>query len=138
MKYEIYGNNWEKIIKDNKELNIFNKEFIGLSYSKKIASSKIALIFLSKTNKDVYTRRCFEIPACKTLMLMEENNQIKKIFKENKEIFFWNNTNKKFIQVLQKILNIKYYNKIVERSFDKVLKKHNEIIRAKEIDKWLT
>jgi len=138
VKYEIYGNNWEKIIKDNKELNIFNKEFIGLSYSKKIASSKIALIFLSKTNKDVYTRRCFEIPACKTLMLMEENNQIKKIFKENKEIFFWNNTNKKFIQVLQKILNIKYYNKIVERSFDKVLKKHNEIIRAKEIDKWLT
>ncbi len=44
---------------------------------------------MSKRNNDEYTRRCFEIPACGTMMLSEETATLKVLYLEDEEIVFF-------------------------------------------------
>ena len=62
----------------------------GTEYNKLLNDAKIALVFLSKTNSDTYTRRCFEIPATKTLMLSEYTDDLNSMFKADKEAIYFN------------------------------------------------
>ena len=61
----------------------------GHDYSRTLCSSRIALSFLSKLNRDTYTRRCFEIPATRTLLLSEYSTDLTDMFKEGKEAEFF-------------------------------------------------
>lgn len=54
----------------------------GDDYIKALCGSKIALCFLSKLNADTYTRRCFEIPATRTMMISERTADLSNIFPE--------------------------------------------------------
>ncbi len=54
----------------------------GEDYCRAIASAKVALCFLSKLNRDTYTRRCFEIPAAGTLLLSEYSEDLASLFAE--------------------------------------------------------
>ena len=40
-------------------------------------------------NNDKYTRRCFEIPACGTMMLAQKTNELKSLYKEGTEAAFF-------------------------------------------------
>ena len=62
----------------------------GKEYNNLLNDAKIALVFLSKTNSDTYTRRCFEIPATKTLMLSEYTDDLNSMFKADKEAVYFN------------------------------------------------
>ena len=55
----------------------------GAEYNRKLNECQIALVFLSKLNHDTYTRRCFEIPAAKTLMLCEYTEDMDRMFPED-------------------------------------------------------
>lgn len=59
------------------------------AYVKALCGSKIALCFLSKLNRDTYTRRCFEIPATRTLMLSEYSDDLATLFAEGSEAEFF-------------------------------------------------
>lgn len=61
----------------------------GTDYVKAICGSEIALCFLSKLNNNPYTRRCFEIPACGTLLLSERTDEMKELFNEDKEAVYF-------------------------------------------------
>lgn len=61
----------------------------GEDYVRAICSSKVALCFLSKLNRDTYTRRCFEIPACKRVLLAERTADLKSMFIEDVEACFF-------------------------------------------------
>lgn len=52
----------------------------GVDYNYTINECKIAIVFLSKLNSDTYTRRCFEIPATRTLMLSEYSDDLNEMF----------------------------------------------------------
>lgn len=52
----------------------------GIEYNNTLNRCQIALVFLSKLNHDTYTRRCFEIPATKTLMLCEYTEDMDRMF----------------------------------------------------------
>lgn len=54
-------------------------------YNLALNSTKVALVFLSKLNEDTYTRRCFEITACGTLMLSEHSDDLASLFEAGKE-----------------------------------------------------
>jgi len=58
-------------------------------YTKALCGAKICLAFLSKHNRDTYTRRCFEIPACGKLMLAERTKDLTDFFKEDEEACFF-------------------------------------------------
>ncbi|MBI4964988.1 MAG: glycosyltransferase [Desulfomonile tiedjei] len=57
----------------------------GKDYNKAICGAKVALCFLSKLNRDTYTRRCFEIPASGTLLLTEYSDDLAGLFEFGKE-----------------------------------------------------
>jgi len=65
---------------------------VGDEYVKALCASKIAVVFLSKMNRDAYTRRCFEIPATGTAMLSTYTPELSLLFKENEEVVFFRNT----------------------------------------------
>lgn len=61
----------------------------GNDYVKAISGTKIGLCFLSKLNRDTYTRRCFEIPACGTSLFSEYSSDLASLFEEGLEIEFF-------------------------------------------------
>ncbi|MEI8087473.1 MAG: glycosyltransferase, partial [Paludibacter sp.] len=61
----------------------------GDNYCKALCGAKICLCFLSKLNRDTYTRRCFEIPACGKLMLAERTDNLMSFFKEDEEACYF-------------------------------------------------
>ncbi len=98
------GYDWDPVLKKSKFLNSHVPVNLVWSheYNKALCGAKIALCFLSKLNRDTYTRRCFEIPATRTLLLSEYSDDLAQIYKEDEEIVFFRN---KF-ELLDKI---KYY-----------------------------
>jgi len=58
-------------------------------YNKALCGTKIALAFLSKLNRDTYTRRSFEIPASGTMMLSEYTDDLATLFREGEEAEFF-------------------------------------------------
>lgn len=61
----------------------------GAEYGKALSGAKVCLCFLSKMNRDTYTRRCFEIPAYGKVMLAERTNDLMHFFKEDEEACFF-------------------------------------------------
>lgn len=61
----------------------------GDDYAKALCGAKVCLAFLSKLNRDTYTRRCFEIPACGRVMLAERTDDLLQMFKEDEEACFF-------------------------------------------------
>lgn len=73
---------------------------VGSAYAKAIAGSSVCLAFLSKQNRDTYTRRSFEIPACGGLMLSEMTPDLLSLYTEGIEALFFANTD----ELLEKAL----------------------------------
>lgn len=64
----------------------------GVDYRKALSGANICLCFLSKLNRDTYTRRCFEIPACGKVMLAERTDDLLNMFKEDEEACFFSSS----------------------------------------------
>ena len=94
---KVVGNNWEQ-----KKPYFLNHGVYGEEYYKLLSSSKICLAFYSKLNQDVYTRRCFEIPFCKSLLVAEKTKEIQDFFIDGYEAIFFKNKQ----QLLKKLLLI--------------------------------
>ena len=86
IKVKIFGPGWnvgplsKQYCYDKPILPIY-----GDDYFRAIKQSKICLAFLSKLNRDVYTRRNFEITAMGTLMLSERTKELTNKFKKKTE-----------------------------------------------------
>jgi len=107
---EVYGTGWT-----NSGYNWAKSESIRLlgaeEYTKILSSAKIALVFLSKINRDVWTRRCFEITACRTLMMAQRTSDLEKIWSDGVEAIFFDSKEdllRKTLDLLQK--NDEIYN----------------------------
>lgn len=61
----------------------------GEEYAKALCGAKMCLSLLSRLNRDTYTRRCFEIPACGCLLLSERTDDLRRMFRENEEAVFF-------------------------------------------------
>jgi len=60
-------------------------------YNRTLNRLKIALIFFSKINSDTYTRRCFEIPITKAVMLSEYTEDMNEMFPEGEAAVYFRN-----------------------------------------------
>lgn len=90
LRVRIFGNKYwhQKVIGLQSGLDGI-VEVHGDDYVKAICGSKLGLCFMSKLNRDTYTRRCFEITACGTLLLSERTDSLKKMFREDEEAVFF-------------------------------------------------
>jgi len=118
---KIFGFNWNK---DNffRSLNI--KPVMDDKYYKALNNSKIALCFLNQQVGDTYTTRSFEIPASGTLLLAEETEDHKNLFKENKEAIFFSNDNDLLKKINYYLINHKERKEIAKCGKDRI-KKYN-------------
>ena len=71
----------------------------------------MCLCFLSKLNRDTYTRRCFEIPACGKLLLSERTEDLMKMFTEDEEAVFFSTPE----ELVEKALWLSQHPEDVER-----------------------
>jgi len=85
------GYDWDPVIRKSPELQdqIPVHLLWGEDYNNALCSSKIALCFLSKLNRDTYTRRCFEIPATGTMMLAEYTEDLASMYREGEDAEFF-------------------------------------------------
>ena len=114
----IYGEQWEKLSK-NSILRKYIKSYKGIwmtEMAKAIQVSTITLGFLRKENRDEYTQRTFEIPACGGLLLGEETDFQKSILSENEEAFYFDINN---IDDLKNKINFILNNPIISQSVRK-------------------
>jgi len=99
----LYGTGWEKVAKryswaGGKKIRMTR----GNEYSRLLSQAKIGLVFLSRANRDVWTRRCFEIPACGTLMMAPRTGELEDLFADGREAVYYDSEE----DLLQKL---KYY-----------------------------
>ena len=64
----------------------------GDDYNQTINRTRILLVFFSKHNHDTYTRRCFEIPAAKSMMLSEYTDDMNRLFPMNECAVYFKNS----------------------------------------------
>lgn len=86
-KLKLFGPEWNSRLKDSPELKklLPVHSVLGKDYNKALCGAKVALCFLSKLNRDTYTRRCFEIPATGTMMISEYSDDLASLYKEGEE-----------------------------------------------------
>lgn len=113
---------WHRPINDSSLLKTLGpiKMAWGLDYNRALCGAKIALCFLSKLNRDTYTRRSFEIPATRTFMFSEHSDDIESIYIEGVEAEFFRNK-KEFIDKIKNYMNdVSSRNLISNKGFEKV------------------
>ena len=85
LPFELYGDaaNWSNSPLWPRLENVYYGPAVGEDYNKVLNRTQVALVFFSKANNDTYTRRCFELPATKTVMLSEYTEDMDKLWPAN-------------------------------------------------------
>jgi spore maturation protein CgeB len=65
------------------------KPVVSTDYRKVLAASKICLAFFSQANRDLYTRRVFEIPAVGGFLMAERTPVMQELYTEDKEAVYF-------------------------------------------------
>lgn len=136
----VYGPGWPRCLEFfpflNKQQPIISLS--GEEYNKALSGAKIALCFLSKLNRDTYTRRCFEIPATRTLMLSEYTDDLATLYKENDEIVFFRSKEDLLKKVDFYLKNESSRKKIADNGFSRVhTDQHDVVSRIKLVLEWI-
>lgn len=106
----------------------------GAEYNKMLNRVNIALIFFSKINKDTYTRRCFEIPRTKSVMLSEYSEDMNRLFPEGEYAFYFKNTEELVDKSRYLLSNPMLVELVAERAYNRIHEmKCSEIDRAHQI-----
>lgn len=110
----------------------------GEDYNKAICGAKVALCFLSKLNRDTYTRRCFEIPATKTLLLSEYSDDLAVLYQEGAEADFFR-SKIELVRKLQTYLSRDLQrHSIAQAGYQRVIADgHDVVSRMRQVLRWV-
>lgn len=89
-RYAIWGNLWDRVGRRS-PLRPFlrGRDVIMEDMAKAIGGAEISLGFLRKQNRDDYTQRTFEIPACGGLLVAERTERHRSFYREGVEAEFF-------------------------------------------------
>lgn len=133
---KLYGSGWNNAIKKSnsplKNLMPINP-VVGDEYRFAINGAKLCLCFLSKINNDKYTRRSFEIPAMKKILLSEYTDEMNSIFEQDIEAIYFNNKEELLSKIKVLINDKKLRTRIEKNAYRKSYEGGHDITsRAKE------
>ena len=93
----------------------------------------VLVTLFSKLNNDGYTRRCFEIPATKTPMLVRKTDEIISLFNQD-EIILFETKEELLNKIFYYLKNLKEAKIIGQKGYERNLKSKNEVKdRAEQI-----
>jgi len=124
------GYDWDPVLKKSKILHsLVPIQLVwGDQYNKALCGAKVALSFLSKLNRDTYTRRCFEIPATGTLLMSEYTEDLSSLFVEDIEAVFFKSKSE-FIDKLRRYLaDDPLRDRVAKAGYERVLKDHHDVV----------
>lgn len=135
IKLKIFGPGWQHVgVKNKWPEGFVNGPVYGEDYYAVVSKSFISLCFISKSVKDVYTRRVFEIPAMGSLLATHKTDYIMRNFVDGKNAVIYNSKEELYTKIIdllrspQKIkeITLEGYRKVVSGGF-------SEVDRAKQI-----
>ena len=104
-----------------------------LRYNQYLNRAKISIVFLSTLNNDTYTRRCFEIPAAKSMIFCQKTDDMCAMFKENEEAVYFS-TPDEFSAKVNFYLEKSRYEKIARAGNQRMIDDGHEVKdRCKQI-----
>jgi spore maturation protein CgeB len=134
------GYDWDPVLKKSPELkHLVPVQLVwGEDYNKALCGAKLALCFLSKLNRDTYTRRCFEIPATETLMISEFTDDLASLFKEGVEADFFSSKEELIEKVRLYLGNDQLRRNVASSGYRRVTEDgHNVVSRMKSVLEWV-
>lgn len=136
---DIFSDSWPRASKIRRRYGdrIFPAVY-GERYWSVLSSYKLALCFLSKLNKDVYTRRTFEVPAAGTCLVSEYTKEGCRLLEDGVEAIFFKGKNDLTTKVKGALSSEFMWKNIGIAGWRRVTKDgHSEMDRAKQIIKDL-
>jgi spore maturation protein CgeB len=110
----------------------------GDDYNKALCGAKVALCFLSKMNQDTYTRRCFEIPATKTMLLSEYSDDLTTLYREGVEAEFFKSRDELIAKLHRYVSDEALRRSVAEAGYRRVVADgHDVISRMRQVITWV-
>lgn len=134
------GYDWDPILMNSSELQhlVPVRLVWGEEYNKALCGAKVALCFLSKLNRDTYTRRCFEIPATGTLMLSEYTDDLAGLYKEGEEADFFRSMEELIEKLKMYCGDDKHRQTVAANGYKRVLSDgHDVVSRMRKVLEWV-
>jgi len=102
----LFGNGWPAaIVREIYNADVTVVPALGEDYVKALCGAKLCLSFLSRLNRDTYTRRSFEIPACGKVMVSERTGDLHALFREDEEAAYFSNVEEMLTIVRELLAN---------------------------------
>ena len=109
---------------------------MGDDYRKALCGAKIAACFFSRWNRDQYTRRSFEIPACGVFLLSERTPVMQELYEEGKEAEFFDSSEEFMDKVRFYLKNESARERIAAGGYRRVTTSGHDIYSR--LRQWLT
>jgi len=132
---KVYGTGWEKSSSYHQLVTLNGPiEPLYEDYNLALNSAKIAVVFLSKLNRDTYTRRCFEIPAAGALMLSEYTDDLNSMFEQGVDADYFDSANELIEKVSFYLNNDQALRDVSVKGNERLLRDgHEAMDRIKEV-----
>jgi spore maturation protein CgeB len=110
----------------------------GEDHNRALCGAKVALCFLSKLNRDTYTRRCFEIPATNTMLLSEYSEDLAAMFKQRVEADYFRSKQELCAKLREYVNNHELRTSIAQAGHQRAIADgHDVVSRMKQVLAWI-
>jgi spore maturation protein CgeB len=135
IELKLYGPEWDEIVLNNAKLkHLYPIEYLyGDEYNKALSGAKIALCIYSTLNRDVYTRRCFEIPATKTFMLAPRTQEMMEFFVDGSEAVYYDDKDDLIKKIKSYLANEDVRKKIANNGFKRCINSKYDVVGRAEV-----
>jgi spore maturation protein CgeB len=125
---KLYGTSWDKsplFSELVKYTGVINPAYDN--YNAVLNGARIALVFLSKLNNDTYTRRVFEIPAARTVMVSEYTQDMSSLFSDMEEIFYFSDKDECLGIINMLLSDSSIIESVVTKAYDRLMTDGHEV-----------
>ncbi len=130
----VFGSEWNRAPHREKLSAQDIRVLHGDDYVQALAGAKIGLVFLSHRNRDEYTIRCFEIPACGTMMMAPRTAVLQELYEEDREAVFFDGREELLDKIRFYLANDSARDRIARAGYSRCISsKHSNYDRADEM-----
>ncbi len=129
-RLNLFGGGWglKRLSPDSPLRSLYPiRPAVGEDYLKALCGARIALCFLSKLNRDTYTRRNFEIPATGTFMLSEYTEDLVSLFEEGREAAFFRSKEELLDKVSHYLQHDEEREAVARRGYERLLRDGHDV-----------